>query len=63
MTEERDLLPQGMHYNPVTVTEAIGTMALGLMALILLLALLRAQGRNRKLLSQLHRARQEACDT
>lgn len=62
MTEERGFLPQDMHYNPVTVTEAIGTMALGILALILLLALLRAQGRNRKLLTQLHRARQEVCE-
>lgn len=60
MREERGFTPQDMHYNPVTVTEAIGTMALGVLALILLLALLRAQGRNRKLLSQLHQARQEA---
>lgn len=43
------------HYNPVEVTvgEAIGTAFLGLLALSLLIALLRAQARNRKLQRQL----------
>jgi hypothetical protein len=62
MTEEKSVIPDTMHYNPVTVTEAIGTMALGLLALILLLSLLRAQGRNRRLMSQLHHARTQACE-
>lgn len=43
------------HYNPVTVTvsEAVGTSFLGLLALILLIALLRSQARNRELLRQI----------
>jgi hypothetical protein len=62
MTEERSVIPNDVHYNPVTVSEAIGTMVLGLLALILLVSLLRAQGRNRRLMGQLHRARQEMCE-
>jgi hypothetical protein len=43
------------HYNPVTVTstDSFGAIILGALAFILLIALLRAQGRNRALLSQL----------
>lgn len=43
------------HYNPVNVTmaEAVGTIMLGLVALFLLIALLRSQARNRKLLQRL----------
>lgn len=43
------------HYNPVTVDvkEATGTAFLGILALILLIALLYAQWQNRKLLAQL----------
>jgi hypothetical protein len=62
MTEEKSVMPYDVHYNPVTVSEAIGTMALGLLALILLVSLLRAQGRNRRLMDQLHRARQPVCE-
>ena len=45
------------HYNPVdvTVSEAVGTTFLGLFTLILLIALLRSQARNRELLRQLAR--------
>lgn len=60
MTEEKGLRPEHAHYNPVTVTDAIGAIFLGILALILMLALLRAQARNRKLLDQLYTARQEA---
>jgi len=40
------------HYNPVDVTlgEVIGTTFLGLLALLLLIALLRSQARNRELM-------------
>jgi hypothetical protein len=41
------------HYNPVTVSDTVGTMLLGVIALVLLIALLRAQARNRSLLAQL----------
>jgi hypothetical protein len=41
------------HYNPVTVSETVGTMLLGIMAIVLLIALLRAQARNRSLVTQL----------
>lgn len=45
------------HYNPVDVSvgEAIGTIMIGLVALFLLIALLRSQARNRKLLHRLAR--------
>lgn len=52
----RDDLPLTIrHYNPVRVTvgEAIGTILLGLLAILLLLALLRSQARNRELLRRL----------
>jgi hypothetical protein len=41
------------HYNPVRVSDTVGTFILGLIALVLLIALLRSQGRNRRLLIQL----------
>ncbi len=40
-------------FSPVTVSEMIGTIALGLLSLILIFALLRSQARNRKLLEKL----------
>lgn len=42
-------------YNPVTitVTESVGILVLGVLALTLLVALLRSQSRHRKLLAQL----------
>jgi len=42
-------------FSPVTVTEATGATFLGIIALILLIALLRAQARNRQLEVQLAR--------
>ena len=41
------------HYNPVNMTEMIGASFLGILTLILLFALLRAQKRNRTLMEQL----------
>jgi len=43
------------NYNPVTVTvsESVGILVLGVLALTLLIALLRSQARHRKLLTQL----------
>jgi hypothetical protein len=41
------------HYNPVRVSDTVGTLILGLIGLILLIALLRSHARNRKLLAQL----------
>ena len=43
------------NYNPVTVTvtELVGILVLGALALVLLVALLRSQARHRKLLAQL----------
>jgi hypothetical protein len=41
------------HYSPVTVSDALGVILLGALAFILLLALLRSQGRNRELLASL----------
>ena len=40
-------------YNPVTVTESVGILVLGVLSVMLLFALLRSQGRHRKLLAQL----------
>lgn len=42
-------------YSPVNInaSEAIGSLFLGVLALVLLIALLRAEARNRRLLSQL----------
>lgn len=56
MTDEEGTQIHDVHYNPVTVGEAIGTLFLGILALILLLALLRAQAHNRKLLDDLGQA-------
>jgi C4-dicarboxylate-specific signal transduction histidine kinase len=55
---EQPFEPTGRHhsqYNPVTVdvNEATGTAFLGILALILLIALLYAQWQNRKLLAEL----------
>jgi hypothetical protein len=41
------------NYSPVNVTDTMGVIILGILAFILLIALLRSQGRNRKLLTQL----------
>ena len=41
------------HYNPVNVSEGLGVILMGTFALALLVALLRAQARNRELLAQL----------
>jgi hypothetical protein len=40
------------HYNPITVTETVGASFLGLLALILLIAFLRAEARYRALLAE-----------
>jgi hypothetical protein len=41
------------HYNPVKVIDTVGSAFLGILAIILLVALLRAQARNRALLTEL----------
>jgi hypothetical protein len=41
------------HYNPVRVSDTVGTLVLGFMSLILLIALLRSHMRNRRLMVQL----------
>jgi hypothetical protein len=41
------------NYSPVNVSDSLGVIVLGALTLILLLALLRSQGRNRKLLARL----------
>ena len=41
------------HYNPVRVSDTVGTLILGIITLVLLIALLRSQTRNRRLLVQL----------
>jgi hypothetical protein len=41
------------NYSPVSVSDTVGTLLLGIIALALLIALLRAQARNRSLLAQL----------
>ena len=41
------------HYNPVNVTDTMGVILIGTIAIILLFALLRAQARNRSLAAQL----------
>ncbi|MDX1663209.1 MAG: hypothetical protein R3272_05400 [Candidatus Promineifilaceae bacterium] len=46
------------HYNPVTVNETVGTIFLGVLSLVLLIALLRAQARNRALLRERDSARE-----
>jgi hypothetical protein len=43
-------------YNPVNVNDSLGVIVLGSLAIILLIALLRAQARNRKLLAELAQA-------
>ena len=43
------------NYNPVNVSDTVGVMLLGVIAFVLLIALLRAQARNRALLAQLAR--------
>jgi hypothetical protein len=40
-------------YNPVEVIDTVGSIFLGILAVILLVALLRAQARNRALLAEL----------
>lgn len=60
MTAKNGSWPEHMHYNPVNVADTIGVIFLGILALSLLLALLRAEARNRKLLNQLQEACQEA---
>jgi len=41
------------NYSPVNVSDSLGVIVLGALTLILLLALLRSQGRNRKLLARM----------
>jgi hypothetical protein len=41
------------HYNPVRVQDTLGVIILGAIAIVLLIALLRAQGRTRSLLTEL----------
>lgn len=41
------------HYNPVKVIDSLGAIFLGTLAIILLIALLRAQARNRALIARL----------
>jgi hypothetical protein len=41
------------NYNPVYVSDTVGTLLLGIIAVALLIALLRAQARNRSLVAQL----------
>jgi hypothetical protein len=55
LTKSSGLEPLKMHshYNPVKVIDTVGSIFLGMIALILLLALLRAQARNRALLAEL----------
>jgi len=51
-----DSRPAGMyghyHYNPVNVADTVGTFILGIVVITLLIALLRAERRYRKLLVQ-----------
>ncbi len=60
MTEQQPTTSSGLepvrmssHYNPVKVIDTVGSVFLGLIALILLVALLRAQARNRALQAEL----------
>jgi hypothetical protein len=41
------------HHDMVTTTDTVGAVFLGIIALILLIALLRSQARNRELIAQL----------
>jgi hypothetical protein len=59
MTEERTSRSEHSHYNPVNVSDTVGAVFLGILALSLLLALLRAQAHNRRLMEQLSAACQE----
>lgn len=45
--------PSVYHENPVIVNEALGTIFLGLLSLVLLVALLRSEGARRRLLGQM----------
>lgn len=60
MTDKEDTRIHDVHYNPVNVGEAVGTLFLGILALVLLVALLRAQAHNRKLLDERASARRMA---
>jgi hypothetical protein len=42
------------NYSPVKMIDTVGSVFLGILAVILLVALLRAQARNRALLAELH---------
>ena len=45
--------PSVYHENPVIVNEVLGTIFLGLLSLVLLVALLRSEGARRRLLRQM----------
>ncbi len=53
MADQRSNFNNPDTFSPVTVSEMVGTIALGLLSLILIFALLRSQARNRKLLEKL----------
>ncbi len=59
MTEERQDSSKSApreehsHFNPVNVNDTVGVLILGMLSLILLIALLRAQARVRKLIIEL----------
>jgi hypothetical protein len=46
-------IPTTYHNDKITVTDTVGAALLGIIALILLIALLRSQARNRELIAQL----------
>lgn len=59
MTEDVQPKPSGssvFHENPVIVNEALGTIFLGLLSLVLLIALLRSEAARRRLLRQMRTA-------
>jgi len=60
MTEEAQSRIYDIQYNVVTIGEAIGTIFLGILSLVLLVAFLRAQARNQKLLNELSLAQRKA---
>jgi len=60
MTEETQSRIYDIQYNAMTIGEALGTIFLGILSLVLLVAFLRAQARNQKLLNELSLAHQEA---